>query len=335
MDDQYGEIFKYDMQIVLNDNLTEEQYNEVIEFLNGREEVQEKVPALYTSADAINGENLEAVQIIVPNDNSEIEKIINLIDKNTEEKINISSNEVIITDKLAELLDVAVGSKIILRDSDGEEKEVTVGSIAENYVYHYIYMSKDLYNSLYNDSYEINVVFTINNELNEEQESNLLRDMISETYISSVTPVTNMRSIMDDAMSSLNYVVIVLIISSGLLAFVVLYNLANVNISERIRELATIKVLGFYDKEVYDYVARETVLLTIIGIALGLGLGYFLNSFILGTCEINILRFKNAIQPLSYLYPILITILFTWIVNIFTYLSLKKINMIESLKSVE
>ena len=196
-------------------------------------------------------------------------------------------------------------------------------------------MSKDLYNTLYDGKYETNVIFTINNDLNEEQESNLSRDMISGTYISSVTPVTSMRTIMDEAMSSLNYVVIVLIISSGVLAFVVLYNLANVNISERIRELATIKVLGFYDKEVYNYVSRETVLLTIIGIALGLVLGYFLNSFILVTCEINILRFKNAIEPLSFIYPILITILFTWIVNIFTYFSLKKINMIESLKSVE
>ena len=335
MDDQYGEIFKYDMQIVLDDNISDEQYNEVIEFLNNKEEIQEKVPALYASADAINGENLEAVQIIVPNDNSEMDKIINLVDKKTGEKLSLNNNEVIITDKLAELLDIEKGNKIILRDSDGEEKEVIVGSIAENYVYHYIYMSKDLYNTLYDGKYETNVIFTINNDLNEEQESNLSRDMISGTYISSVTPVTSMRTIMDEAMSSLNYVVIVLIISSGVLAFVVLYNLANVNISERIRELATIKVLGFYDKEVYNYVSRETVLLTIIGIALGLVLGYFLNSFILVTCEINILRFKNAIEPLSFIYPILITILFTWIVNIFTYFSLKKINMIESLKSVE
>ena len=335
MNDQYGELFKYDMQIVLKDNISEAQYNEVIDFLNSKEEVQEKVPALYTSADAINGENQEAVQIIVPNDNAEIDKIINIINKKTGEKITLNNNEIVITDKLAELLNVEKGSTIILRDSDGLEKEVVIGEIAENYIYHYIYMSKDLYNSLYEEPYETNVIFTINSDLSEEQESNLLRDMISETYISSVTPVTSMRTIMDDAMSSLNYVVVVLIISSGVLAFVVLYNLANVNISERIRELATIKVLGFYDKEVYNYVSRETVLLTIIGIALGLGLGYFLNSFILVTCEINILRFKSAIEPLSYIYPILLTILFTWIVNIFTYFSLKKINMIESLKSIE
>ena len=136
-------------------------------------------------------------------------------------------------------------------------------------------------------------------------------------------------------MKSLNYVVIILIISAGLLAFVVLYNLSNVNISERIRELATIKVLGFYDKEVYSYVTRETVILTIIGILLGLVSGYFLNFYIMQTCEINILRFSKIVTPISYIYSILITIVFTVIVNIVTYFSLKKIDMIESLKSVE
>ncbi len=136
-------------------------------------------------------------------------------------------------------------------------------------------------------------------------------------------------------MSSLNYVVIILIVSAGLLAFVVLYNLSNINISERQKELATIKVLGFYDKEVYKYVTRETVLLTTIGIILGLVGGYFLNYFILGTCEINMLRFAKVINPLSFLYAILITVIFTIIVNVITYFALKKIDMISSLKSVE
>ena len=119
------------------------------------------------------------------------------------------------------------------------------------------------------------------------------------------------------------------------MAFVVLYNLSNVNISERIRELATIKVLGFYDKEVYNYVNRETIILTIIGIILGLGGGYLLNFYIIGTCEIDLLRFVKVIDPLSYLYAILITVAFTIIVNIFTYFALKKIDMIGNLKSVE
>ena len=140
---------------------------------------------------------------------------------------------------------------------------------------------------------------------------------------------------MDETLSSMNLVMYVLIISAGLLAFIVLYNLANINISERIRELATIKVLGFYDKEVYDYVTREIVLLTVIGILIGLVFGNLLNLFILGTCEIDILRFRRIITIPSYIYASLITIVFTFIVNLITYFSLKKINMIEALKSVE
>ena len=136
-------------------------------------------------------------------------------------------------------------------------------------------------------------------------------------------------------MTIIKTVVIILIVSAGLLAFVVLYNLSNINISERQKELATIKVLGFYDKEVYKYVTRETVLLTIIGIMFGLMGGYFLNYFILGTCEINMLRFAKVINPLSFVYSILITVIFTIIVNVITYFALKKIDMISSLKSVE
>ena len=142
-------------------------------------------------------------------------------------------------------------------------------------------------------------------------------------------------NMLDDTMKSLNYVVVILIVSAGLLAFVVLYNLSNVNISERIRELATIKVLGFYDKEVYSYVTRETIILTIIGIVLGMFGGYFLNYFIMGTCEINMLRFSKIIEPMSYVYSVLITVVFTLIVNFVTYFALKKIDMIESLKSIE
>ena len=143
------------------------------------------------------------------------------------------------------------------------------------------------------------------------------------------------KSIFDDVMDNMTFVVWILIISAGLLAFVVLYNLANVNISERIRELATIKVLGFYDKEVYDYVGRETTILTIIGILLGLVAGYFLEMFILKTCELDILMFDTRISIWTYIYSASLTVLFTVIVSIVTYFALKKIDMIESLKSVE
>ena len=196
-------------------------------------------------------------------------------------------------------------------------------------------MTKDTYQNIFGETYETNVLLTQNTELSEEQEEALATEIMNQSQVSSLTRISSAITMLDDTMSSLNYVVIILIVSAGLLAFVVLYNLSNVNISERIRELATIKVLGFYDKEVYLYITRETVILTIIGILLGLVGGYFLNYYIIGTCEINMLRFAKIILPQSYIYSVLITLGFTIIVNIVTYFALKKIDMIESLKSVE
>ena len=194
-------------------------------------------------------------------------------------------------------------------------------------------MPKELYEELYGD-YTNNVLFTQNN-IEKSNEEDLSKELLREENVNSISLNSSIENVMGDMMNSLNYVVVILIVSAGLLAFVVLYNLSNVNISERIRELATIKVLGFYDKEVYEYVSRETVILTAIGIVLGLIGGYFLSFFIIKTCEINVLRFGKEITPLSYLYAIIITLIFTMIVNVVTYFSLKKIDMIESLKSIE
>ncbi len=195
-------------------------------------------------------------------------------------------------------------------------------------------MSKDLYNNLIGE-YSTNMLIVKNNDFGLNNLDNFSRDIMSDNRVSSLTDIETMKGMISDMMESLNYVVWVLIVSSGLLAFVVLYNLANVNISERIRELATIKVLGFYDNEVYNYISKETTILTFMGIVIGLFGGVALTSFILKTCEINVLRFVNLIHPISYVYAALITILFTLIVNFVTYFALKKINMIESLKSVE
>lgn len=333
--DQYGRVFNYDMQINLKDDLSTEEYTELYEYLNNKDGIEETVPAYFSSITVMNNQNEEDVQLIIPEDSKKIEDVINFFDKKTGEKVELSNSEILITDKLAQLIDAKQGDIIIIKNSDGLERKAKIGNIVENYVSHYIYMSKELYTDLYNENYKTNIILTRNAEMEEEQKSELAKDIISKESVTSITQASSMTKYIEDMMGSLNYVVIILIISSGLLAFVVLYNLANVNISERIRELATIKVLGFYDKEVYNYIARETVLLTIIGIGLGLIGGYFLNSFILTTCEIKMLRFNSTIEPLSYVYPVIITIAFTWIVNIFTYFSLKKINMIESLKSVE
>ncbi len=272
---------------------------------------------------------------MVPKDNQEIDKVIKLRDVKTQEPFTLSEEGIIITDKLAELINAKVGDTITVTTSDDRKKEIKVTGITENYISHYVYMSKELYQQVFGEEYHTNVLLVQDNHLGEEQEETIMQEMVAQNEVSTVTLTKNTMKTLDDTMSSLNYVVVVLIVSAGLLAFVVLYNLSNINIGERIRELATIKVLGFYDKEVYDYVTRETIILTIIGIVLGLIAGYFLNFYILGTCEINMLRFEKVIHPISYVYAVAITLVFSVIVNIVTYFALKKIDMIGSLKSVE
>ena len=230
-------------------------------------------------------------------------------------------------------LKVSTGNKTIIKDAEGKENSVIISDIVENYIYHYVYMPKNLYEELYGE-YNTNVLFAQNN-VKDEQEEELASKLLKEPNVNAVSLSSNMENVMDDMMRNLNYVVIILIVSAGMLAFVVLYNLANINISERIRELASLKVLGFYDKEVYDYVTRETAILTAIGIIFGLIGGYFLSVFIVKTCEINVLRFGQEIKLPSYIYSVAITVIFTVIVNIVTYFALKKIDMIESLKSIE
>ena len=321
------------MQISLKNSAGNESVQEFIQELEKKEEVSKVVETYMTSGALVNGEKEEDIQIIVPKD-EKIENVIQLIDTKKKEKIQLEEGKIAITDKVAQLLNVKQGDKITLKDNDNNQKEFEISNIVENYIYHYVYMPKGLYEEKYGE-YKTNVLYVQNSVKDEEQEKEMAKELLKYENVNAVALNSNMESLMKDMMNSLNYVVVILIISAGLLAFVVLYNLSNVNISERIRELATIKVLGFYDKEVYDYVTRETVLLTIIGIILGLLGGYLLNMFIIKTCEINVIRFGKEIMPISYLYAIIITVVFTLIVNVVTYFSLKKIDMIESLKSIE
>lgn len=329
---QYQKVYEYDMQINLKSGIEKDATQEFISSLEQKEEINKVIETYMTSGTLINGENEEAVQIIVPKD-EKIEEVINFADSKTKEKVSLQQGKIAITDKVAELLDVKKGDTITLKDADNIEKQIEISDVLENYIYHYVYMPKELYEELYGD-YTTNVLFTQNNIEKSEEEA-LSKELLKEENVNSISLNSSIENVMGDMMNSLNYVVVILIVSAGLLAFVVLYNLSNVNISERIRELATIKVLGFYDKEVYEYVTRETIILTAIGIVLGLIAGYFLSFFIIKTCEINVLRFGKEIMPLSYLYAIIITLIFTMIVNVVTYFSLKKIDMIESLKSIE
>lgn len=330
---QYGEIFSYNYMIGLKSSLSDDEISKFNNEISNRDDVELSVKSYLSTTTIISGDVSEDVQIIVTDSKEDLYSIVNLVDLDGN-KVELDDSTICITDKAAELLNVNEGDTVTLENSDGELVEIKVGKIVKNYVYHYAYMSKDLYNNLIGE-YKTNTIIVKNNEFGLNNLDEFSKDIMADSRVSSLTDIETMKGMISDMMESLNYVVWVLIISSGLLAFVVLYNLSNVNISERIRELATIKVLGFYDNEVYNYISKETTILTFIGIILGLFGGVALTSFILKTCEINVLRFVTLIHPISYIYAALITILFTLIVNFVTYFALKKINMIESLKSVE
>ncbi len=333
VNNQYGKIFNYNFIVTSKESLTFEDIDELKSEVLEKDYVDKSVLVDLTSASVTNGEKTEDVQIIVPDNKEELYDLVNFLDLK-ENKVTIENDGVLLTDKAASILGVSSGDTITVITNDDKEIDVKIQGVVKNYVYHYMYMSKDVYDQIFGD-YSTNGMLIRTHDMTDEQKDEVAKEIMANSKVASVTNIDSLKSTIDDMMSLMKYVVWVLIVSAGLLAFVVLYNLATVNISERIRELATIKVLGFYDNEVYKYVSKETSILTFIGILMGMFGGVILNAFILKTCEINVLRFEAKYNWYAFIIAALITIVFTIIVNIATYFALKKINMIESLKSVE
>jgi len=219
--------------------------------------------------------------------------------------------------------------------NNGSLYTLKVSGICENYIYHYIYVSPSLYENVFGEEPPYNGFLGILTEEGIENRDDIFSEILKINNFTSVGSTVDLRSSFADSISSLNYVVLVLILCAALLAFIVLYNLTNVNVTERIRELATLKVLGLYDKEITSYIYRETIVLTSIGILFGMVLGIFLHSFVITTSEISFVMFGRTIKPLSYLFSALLTVIFSAIVNLFIHYRLKKIDMIDSLKSGE
>lgn len=318
---QYEEIFSYQAKIALNEEKTNETINKIKENKKIKDilEVQEEAVTID------NKDTNQSVTLVIPKEDSD--GFIKLQDRKTNEHYNLN-NGIIITEKLANLLEVEENDVLKFTGTDKYEKKIA--HITENYLFHYIYLPKSEYQE---DEYNTVLVKTKN--MTEKEEKEFASKLKEIPGVSSITFTSSTRHIFDDTMDNFAYVSLILIVSAGALAFVVLYNLSSVNISERRRELATIKVLGFYDKEVYQYINRENTILTLIGILLGLGIGNILTMYIIKTCEIDMLMFDPTIALASYIYAILITAAFAILVNVILYFSLKKIDMIESLKSVE
>jgi len=233
------------------------------------------------------------------------------------------------------MLDVKIGDTIYLDNEDDEKFPVEINGIVENYIGQYVYMTPKYYKNLYNEDIKYNQILVKIRDTSPQSEDKLAKDLMKVSNISAVSFNTKAKGSFETMISNLNQVTLLIIVSAGALAFVVLYNLTNVNVSERIREIATLKVLGFYDNEVSSYVFRENFILTLIGSVAGLGLGVLLHGFIMTTVEPDNIMFGRNIELMSFVYSAILTIIFAAMVNIFMYYKLKKIHMVESLKSVD
>ncbi|MEA4804451.1 FtsX-like permease family protein [Acetobacterium wieringae] len=279
-------------------------------------------------------ESGKAAYLFVPETAAKIDHFIHLQDRSSGEAINLEAAGAVLSEKVANSLGLKVGDTIRIYNDD-ESHEVVLGAITENYLENYLYLSPAVYEKAFGKPLMVNMAYVNIPDTNTDLENAIANEWLAKDGVVAVNFTGNIVKSSSDSLSSLSIVVVVMLISAGALAAVVLYNLTNINISERVREIATIRVLGFYDMEVYKYIFRENIVLSAIGIVVGLFLGVLLDGFIINTVETDIAMFAREIEPTSFIYSVVFTLAFTFIVNILMTPLIKRISMVESLKSIE
>ena len=332
---QYGTLFKYDMSLVIQSDMTDKQIYELRKNLSDIDEINKYEFFSYENGDIKVNNTTKEITIVVPENLKKMDKFIHLQDRKTQNPIELNNKGIVLTEKIARDLGVKAGDEIELINSDDKKAKIKVSHITENYISHYAYISPENYIKLFEKDLDFNRVIGILNNPSVKIEDKLSKKLFDIETIDGITFNTASKETFHNTIKNLNYVVLIMIISAGALAFVVLYNLTNVNISERIREIATIKVLGFYDKEVSAYIYRENIILTIIGTVVGLGLGTILHKFIMVTVEIQSMMFGRVIDMSSYFIATVLTIVLSLFVNLAMFYKLRNVKMVESLKSVD
>ena len=303
--------------------------------LSKREEIDSFTPCLMRDVRIKYGKKTDNLTLVASEDYVQLDRVISLYDvDNSKMKVYPRDNEVIITEKTRTVFGVDVGDYLKVYNGDKSFK-VKVSSVVENYVGQYIYLTKNTYEDLFGEYLENTFLAKLDKTASLKSINQLDEDLLKMDEVTALVNIDETIDLVGKTMNSLNSVVVVLIVAAALLAFVVLYNLSNINISEREREIATLKVLGFYNNEIDDYITKENIILTIIGIFFGLICGKYLSNFIIATCEPDSVMFVRTISLFSYFVSAIVTIVFTVFVNIITHFSLLRINMIESLKNVE
>ena len=324
-DKQYGEIFKYDSMMVLNNNVKKvSDLGEINDLV--------KNPLLYNhySYDLSYGDD-EALSayVIIPSDIKLFKKYFNLLDYYSKEKLNLNDEGVIITPKIQDKLDLEVGDSLTIQNVSGDDAKVKIIGITENYISNYVYLTKGLYEKIFDDDITYNMVASLNNKKTKA------KDILSKGNVMTINFSSDLMESANKEIKGLNNIVVLIVVVSSMLSITVLYNLTSINISEREREIATLKVLGFNGRESNEYIYRETLVVVIIGIIIGLIIAVPTHRVITGFIEGDDMMFLKSVKALSFVYAGMLTLMFALIMQFVTYFKLRKVDMIGSLKSVE
>ncbi len=334
--DQFESIYTYDAVAVPKNSGSAEELSYLTSAADSDKNIEAHMLCLQEEVTAQFGSHTkdESTYLTVVQNPDELDKIISLHTRRNKEKLPLSDDGVLINEKLAVGFGIKTGDKILL-SSDSGEAEVRVNGVFEQYLNNYIYMSPALYTSLYGKAPSYNMLDIKLADNSKEAEEKLSSELLKDSRIVAVTFITSSIEDFKNMLNSLNLVVLVMIICAAALAFVVLYNLTNINIAERVREIATFKVLGFNNRETSSFIYKENLVLTVLGICAGLILGVFLTGFIVQTIEIDNVMFGRSIYPTSFLFAAGLTLLFSLLVNAVMSFKIKSVDMVESLKSVE
>jgi len=327
---QYSKIFKYDDLLVLKNDT--DIINDDLTILLQKEEIKDPLLINQTTFTTKAKTKEVDLNLIVPEDKNKFEEYFVLNNNMSNKHISLKDNSIVITKKLSALTGIEKGDVLKITNNANQVYSLKVTDIAQNYVMHYIYMNNTTYNKIFDESTKYNIIVSDHNSKNE---SILAENLMASNVFSNINFTTDNLNTFNSLVNGLNNIIIMIIGAASILAILVLFNLTSINISERKREIATLKVLGFYDNEVNMYIYREAIILTIISVITGLVVGIFLHRLVIGVIEVDSTVFLRRINFLSYIWTFLITVVLSAIVQIITYFKLKKINMIESLKSVD
>lgn len=334
-DTQFNDVMRYNAITAMRPEASAEEIASYDELVAATPEITDHLKVVQESYKLDKkGVNLQNVTVFAPLESENLPDFVSLRNRITQEPIALPDEGAVISEKLANLADVGPGDSIEIRNDEMQTYQIPIQAVTENYVNHYIYLTPSLYEEIFIQAAEPTTDLLLFDEP-ESWERSFGSEVMGEQAVALVTFINSVDRSFAETLGSLDVVTLVLIVSAASLAFVVLYSLTNINVSERIRELSTIKVLGFYDVEVSMYIYRESLVLTLLGILFGFVLGKILSTVVLKMVEIDFMMFPPTIMPISYLYAGLLSLLFSSVVMLIMHRKLKQVDMIEALKSVE